>query len=120
MSVGSIWLRLSFYLLGSLAATITVDPKDPNLFGAGGTNASPFVLAYRNAQLEPLAHIINAVILISVLSNGSITIYSSSRHLLDSVIVGGGLAFLNVSNGGAEVFNWLSNLISLFSCLAGE
>lgn len=141
-AIGSIWLRLSFfYLLGSLVATINVDPKDPNLFGAGGTNASPFVLAYRDALLEPLAHITNAIILLSVLSNGSITIYSSSRTLVGlahlgmapkclmsadatgrpwfaivpSVILGGGLAFLNVSNGGAEVFNWLSNLISLFS-----
>lgn len=56
-AVGSIWLRLSlFYLLGSLMVTITVSSQDPTLFGAEGTNASPFVVAYRNASLPALAH----------------------------------------------------------------
>ncbi|UPK91784.1 hypothetical protein LCI18_002719 [Fusarium solani-melongenae] len=141
-SVGSIWLRLSaFYLLGTVAVSISTDPQNPDLFGNGGTNASPFVIAFRNSGLSPLAHITNAIILISVLSNGSITIYSSSRTLvglshlgmapkqlqwadsmgrpwvaiIPSVILGGGLAFLTLDNGGTEVFNWLSNLVSLLS-----
>ena len=50
--------------------TITVSPEDPNLFGGSGTNASPFVIAYRNAGIEPLADIMYAVIFISVLSTG--------------------------------------------------
>lgn len=79
-AVGSIWVRLSlFYILGSLMVTITVSPEDPNLFGGSGTNASPFVIAYRNAGLDPLAHIMNAVIFISVLSTGSISGYGGSR-----------------------------------------
>jgi amino acid transporter len=82
-AVGSIWLRLSlFYILGSLMITITVDPKDNNLFGAAGVNASPFVIAYRNAGLEPLAHIMNAVVFISVVSTGSISGYAGSRALM--------------------------------------
>lgn len=82
-AVGSIWLRLSlFYILGSLMVTITVDPKDPDLFGASGTNASPFVIAYRNAGLAPLAHIMNAVVFISVVSTGSIQVYAGSRTLM--------------------------------------
>ncbi|KAI9045463.1 amino acid transporter [Aspergillus affinis] len=141
-SVGSIWLRLSaFSLLGSLMVTISTDPHNASLLGAGGMNASPFVLAYRAADLSPLAYITNAVILVSVLSTGSITIYTTSRTLMGlahldmapkcmawadksgrpwygivpSVILGGGLAYLNVSQGGATVFNWLSNLVSLFT-----
>ena len=62
--------------------TITVDPKDNNLFGASGVNASPFVIAYRNAGLEPLAHIMNAVVFISVVSTGSISGYAGSRALM--------------------------------------
>ena len=82
-AVGSIWLRLSlFYIMGSLIVTITVSPNDPNLFGGSGTNASPFVIAYRNAGLQPLAHIMNAVIFISVLSTGSISGYAGSRTLV--------------------------------------
>lgn len=82
-AVSSIWLRLSlFYVLGSLMITITVSPKDPNLFGGSGVNASPFVIAYRNAGLAPLAHIMNAVIFISVLSTGSISAYGGSRTLM--------------------------------------
>lgn len=88
-AVGSIWLRLSlFYILGSLMVTITVSPYDPNLFGGSGTNASPFVIAYRNAGLGPLAHIMNAVIFISVLSTGSISGYAGARTLLGLAQVG--------------------------------
>jgi amino acid transporter len=141
-AVGSIWLRLSlFYILGSLMVTITVSPKDPNLFGGTGTNASPFVIAYRNAGIEPLAHIMNAVIFISVLSTGSISGYAGSRTLVGlaqigmapkqmlkadswgrpwfalvpTLLIGGGLAYLNVNNSGATVFGWFSNLTSLFT-----
>ncbi|KAB8236656.1 hypothetical protein ETB97_008943 [Aspergillus alliaceus] len=141
-AVGSIWLRLSlFYILGSLMVTITVDPHDQNLFGASGVNASPFVIAYRNAGLEPLAHIMNAVVFISVLSTGSISGYAGARSLMGlahaekapkifgkadragrplaglfiTLLIGGGLAYLNVSNSGAEVFTWFSNLTSLFT-----
>lgn len=90
-AVSSIWLRLSlFYVLGSLMITITVSPKDPNLFGGSGVNASPFVIAYRNAGLAPLAHIMNAVIFISVLSTGSISAYGGSRTLM-------GLTHLNLA-----------------------
>ncbi|KAF7532704.1 hypothetical protein G7054_g7729 [Neopestalotiopsis clavispora] len=141
-SVGSIWLRLSiFYVVGSIVVTIATDPKNPDLFGAGGTNSSPFVLAYRAAGLDPLAHVTNAVILISVLSNGSISIYTSSRTLVGlahlgmapkqmkkadhmgrpwyamvpSIALGFGLAFLNVNHSGSEVFTWLSSLVALFT-----
>lgn len=141
-AVGSIWLRLSlFYLLGALMVTINVDPMNKDIFGGSGTNASPFVIAYREAGLEPLAHMMNAVIFISVLSTGSIYLYSGSRTtmglahlgmapsifkkadktgrpwygLVLTLVLGGGLAFLNVNNSGSEVFSWLSALTSLFT-----
>ncbi|OJJ43608.1 hypothetical protein ASPZODRAFT_136061 [Penicilliopsis zonata CBS 506.65] len=141
-AVGSIWIRLSlFYILGALMVTITVSPEDPNLFGGSGTNASPFVIAYRNAGIPAMADIMNAVIFISVLSTGSISGYGGSRTLMGlshlgmapkifskadkhgrplaglaaTLIIGGGLAYLNVSTSGATVFSWLSNLTSLFT-----
>ncbi|KAI1215140.1 amino acid permease/ SLC12A domain-containing protein [Annulohypoxylon truncatum] len=141
-AVSSIWVRLSlFYLLGSLMITINVDPHNPNLFGQSGTNASPFVIAYFDAGLPALAHIMNAIILISVISTGSISGYGGSRTtmglahlqmapkkmqyadrkgrpwygLVPTFILGGGLAYLNVSESGSDVFTWFSNLTSLFT-----
>ncbi|KAF2500631.1 hypothetical protein BU16DRAFT_253956 [Lophium mytilinum] len=141
-AIGSIWLRLSlFYLLGSLMVTINVSPYNPDIFGGSGTNASPFVIAYREAGLQPLAHIMNAVIFISVLSTGSISGYGGSRTtmglahlgmaprqfaradktgrpwlgLLVTLVLGGGLAYLNVNNSASNVFTWFSNLTSLFT-----
>ena len=35
--------------------------------------------------------------------------------LIPTLIIGGGLAYLNVSNSGATVFGWFSNLTSLFT-----
>ncbi|KAI1774240.1 amino acid permease/ SLC12A domain-containing protein [Hypoxylon cercidicola] len=141
-AVGSIWLRLSlFYLLGSLMVSINVSPKNEDLFGQSGTNASPFVIAYRDAGIPVLAHMMNAVILISVISTGSISGYGGSRTtmglaylkmapkvfqkadksgrpwygLVPTFIIGGGLAYLNVSESGSDVFGWFSNLTSLFT-----
>lgn len=142
LAVGSIWLRLSlFYLLGSLMVTITVSPFDPDLFGGEGTNASPFVVAYRNAGIPVLAHFMNAIILLSVISCGSISGYAGSRTamglaylgmapkqfkkadklgrpwygLVPTLLLGGGLGYLNVNRSGSEVFGWFSNLTSLFT-----
>lgn len=87
-AVGSLWLRLPlFYLLGSLMVTINVSPDDENLVGAEGMNASPFVVAYRNAGIPVLAHMMNAIILISVISCGSISGYVGARTTM-------GLAYL--------------------------
>lgn len=91
-AVNSIWIRLAlFYLIGSLMVTITVDPNDPDLFGASdvtGTQASPFVIAYKNSGLEPLAHIMNFIIFISVLSTGSISGYAGARTLVGLAEIG--------------------------------
>ena len=82
-AISSIWLRLGiFYILGSLMVTLTVDPKDPNLFGGSGSNASPFVVAFQNAGLPVMSHITNAVIFVSVISTGSISGYGGSRMLM--------------------------------------
>jgi yeast amino acid transporter len=82
-AVSSIWIRLSlFYILGSLMITINVDPKNEDIFGGTGTNASPFVIMFRQAGVQPLAHMMNAVIFISVLSTGTISGFAGARTLL--------------------------------------
>ena len=82
-AVASIWIRLSlFYILGSLIITINVSPTNEDIFGGSGTNASPFVIMYRQAGVQPLAHMMNAVIFISVLSTGTISGFAGARTLL--------------------------------------
>ncbi|KAL4909176.1 hypothetical protein BDW74DRAFT_165767 [Aspergillus multicolor] len=139
-AVNAIWLRLSlFYILGALIVSITVSPLNENLFGGEGVNASPFVIAFRDAELPGLAHAMNAVIFISVLSCGNAQAYAATRTLVGlaeigmapsflqkcdkqgrpyyavalTFLVGGGLCYLNVSNSGATVFGWFSSLTSL-------
>ncbi|KAH8689119.1 histidine permease [Talaromyces proteolyticus] len=139
-AVNTIWLRLSaFYIIGSLVVTITVSPKDKDLFGGQGINASPFVIAFRNAGVPGLAHAMNAVIFISVLSSGNAQAYIATRTLVGlaninmapqifgkcdrvgrpwaaivlTFLIGGGLSYLNVSESGATIFGWFSSLTAL-------
>ncbi|KAE8151425.1 amino acid permease/ SLC12A domain-containing protein [Aspergillus avenaceus] len=139
-AVNSIWLRLTlFYVIGGSMVTITVSPKDPDLFGGAGVNASPYVIAFRNAGISGLAHAMNAVIFISVVSSGNAQAYAATRTVVGlanlnmapaifkrcdrlgrpwaaiiiTFLVGGGLSYLNVSNSGATVFGWLSSLTAL-------
>ena len=139
-AVNSIWMRLGlFYIVGSLMVSITVSPKDPNLFGGSGTNASPFVIAFRNAGIPGLAHAMNAIIFISVFSSGNANAYAATRTVVGLAeigmapkffakcdrfgrpwfaialvfIIGGGLCYLNVDASGSNVFTWFSNLTSL-------
>jgi amino acid transporter len=58
--------------------------NDPNLLNGNGStdaNASPFVIAVRNAGIAAVPSIMNAVILIAVLSVGNSAVYGSSRTL---------------------------------------
>lgn len=88
-AVTSIWIRLAlFYLIGSLMVTITVSPSNPSLFGGSGTQASPYVIAYKESGLMPLAHIMNFIIFISVLSTGSISGYAGARTLVGLAQIG--------------------------------
>ncbi|KAL4802002.1 amino acid permease/ SLC12A domain-containing protein [Aspergillus unguis] len=141
-AISSVWLRLSlFYILGSFVVTITVDPNNPDLFGGSGGSTSPFVIAYQAAGLPALAHMTNAVIFISIVSAGGISGFAGARMLMGlshlnlapkifgradsqgrplaglavTILGGGALAYMNVSASGSDVFEWLSNLTSLFT-----
>lgn len=99
---------------------------------AQNANASPFVIAARLAGVGVLPDIINAVLLTVVLSAANSNVYSGSRIIVGLAQEGfaprfmrktskggvpyyavgftamfGLLGFLNVSNAGADVFNWL-------------
>ncbi|GAB7328875.1 hypothetical protein MBLNU13_g00746t1 [Cladosporium sp. NU13] len=77
------WRILLFYMVSLTIAGLLVPYDDPRLLGSSSTdaNASPFVIAIRDASIAGLPSVMNAVILIAVLSVGNSSIYASSRTL---------------------------------------
>ena len=57
------------------------DPMLLNGTSSSDANASPFVIAVRNAGIQGVPSIMNAVILIAVLSVGNSSVYGASRTL---------------------------------------
>ncbi|KIX93917.1 uncharacterized protein Z520_10254 [Fonsecaea multimorphosa CBS 102226] len=139
-AVNTVWIRLGlFYVGGAFFTTLCVDPRDPDLFGASGTNASPFNIAMLRAGLPNAAHVMNGIILISVLSCGNAGAYASSRipvglahigmapkiflktdargrpwpSIMLTFVVGGGISYLNASASASQVFVWLARLVGL-------
>ncbi|KAJ5112772.1 hypothetical protein N7532_000817 [Penicillium argentinense] len=105
---------------------------------ANNANASPFVIAAKRAGVNVLPSIINAVLLTVVLSAANSNVYSGSRILVGLAHEGfaprffvkttkwgvpywsvlftalfGLLGFLNVSNAGSTVFDWLMQIAGL-------
>lgn len=105
---------------------------------ANNANASPFVIAANRAGVSALPSIINAVLLTVVLSAANSNVYSGSRILVGMAHEGfaprffvattkwgvpywsvlftavfGLLGFLNVSNAGSTVFEWLLQIAGL-------
>ena len=132
------WRLIFFYVAGSLAISMIVSSDDPLLLGGGtGAGASPWAIAAKRAGTKGLDSVINAVILTSAWSSGNSYLFLASRTLYSMALVGNAprifgrctksgipyvataasacfclLAYLNVSDSGATVFNWFVNLIN--------
>ncbi|KAK1054144.1 hypothetical protein LTR33_014284 [Friedmanniomyces endolithicus] len=133
-----------FYGFGSLAIGILVPHNDSRLLSPdSNASASPFVIGIQNAGIHGLNHAINAAILTSAWSAGNAFLYSGSRTLYSlslshqaprifSRTTSHGvayaavlatwlvacLAYLNVSNSGARVFIWFSNISTISGFIA--
>lgn len=73
---------LFFYFLSIFVVGLLVPFDSDRLMGSGHNNGapvSPYVIAIESAGIKVVPHIINAVILIAVLSVGNSAFYSSSR-----------------------------------------
>ncbi|KAJ6127186.1 Arginine permease CAN1 [Penicillium sp. IBT 18751x] len=128
-----------FYVLSVFFIGLLV-PSDNKELLTGTTNAaaSPFVIAAKLAGIKVLPSLINAVLLIVVLSAANANVYSGSRMLIGlaqerfapafftktnkggvpyygvaATAAFGLLGFLNVSNSGSTVFNWLLNITTV-------
>ncbi|KAF8861805.1 hypothetical protein BDZ45DRAFT_671624 [Acephala macrosclerotiorum] len=138
-----VWRLAIFYGFSSLIIGVIVPSDDPDLLGASNASASPFVLGIQRAGISGLNHAINAAILTSAWSAGNSFLYSGSRVLYSmslskqapkffSITNKRGvpyvavlftwafslLAYLNVSNTGATVFNWFVNISTISGFIA--
>ncbi|KAI0781042.1 dicarbixylic amino acid permease [Trametes elegans] len=137
---------LVFYVGGVFVIGLIVPSTDQSLFVANkskaGAAASPFVVATTLAGIKVLNHIINAAILLFVLSAANSDLYIGTRTLYALAAQGQapkifarvnrmgvpypalifctcfcGLVFLNVSSSSAKVFGWFVNLVSTFGAI---
>ncbi|RCH86207.1 hypothetical protein CU098_006344, partial [Rhizopus stolonifer] len=76
------WRIIIFYLGSVFVMGMLIPWNDPrNLSGSGSVTVSPFTIVFELAGLSSVAHIMNAVILITVLSCANSGMYVSSRML---------------------------------------
>lgn len=140
------WRIFGFYVVCALLIGTLVRYDDRRLLSGSSdydAKASPFVISIENAGISVFPSVMNAVILISVLSVGNSSIYGSSRTLaalaeqgqapklfkyidrkgrpLIAILLAsslGALAFAAASNVQVQLFNWLialSGLSSIFT-----
>ena len=140
------WRITLFYILSLLFVGLLVRSDDDRLLGANpliDVNASPFVLAAKDAGLIGFDSFMNVVIMVSVISIGMSGVYGGSRTLtalaeqgyapkifayidrtgrpiysVAVILICGLLAYVNISASGPTVFDWLlalSGLAALFT-----
>ncbi|CEP12046.1 hypothetical protein [Parasitella parasitica] len=139
------WRIVLFYILSILIIGLIIPYDDPQLLNNDVTDISisPFTLVFLKAGIAPAAHVMNAVILTTVLSAGNSGLYASSRTLLDLAIEGkapkifkkitkngipiycvlltaaiGMLAFLTSLFGNGIVYSWLMNISGVAGFIA--
>ncbi|KAI9493285.1 amino acid permease/ SLC12A domain-containing protein [Zychaea mexicana] len=134
-AVNQVFYRIVvFYMMCILVIGLCIPYTDPDLLrGNDDISVSPFTLVFRLAGAEWAAHLMNAIILTTMISAGNSGVYSSSRTLLAMAENGsaprfftrlnrwgvplccliGCLAFLTSLFSSGVVFNWLTNLTSV-------
>lgn len=88
-----------FYVCGALVIGVIVPYNNDDLLkGTGNGASSPFVIGIKNAGINVLDHIVNAVILTSAWSSGNSYLYASTRSLLGLAKEGYAPKFLDKAN----------------------
>ncbi|KAG0180370.1 hypothetical protein DFQ28_008991 [Apophysomyces sp. BC1034] len=77
------WRIIIFYLGSVFVMGMVIPANDPHNLSEGSktVTVSPFTLVFEKAQLQSVSHIMNAVILITVLSCANSGLYVASRML---------------------------------------
>lgn len=139
------WRIAIFYVVSLTIVGLLVPYNEPRLLSgtsSADAKASPFVIAITNAGIDALDSVMNAVIMIAILSVGNASVYGSSRTLaalaeqgqaprilayidrqgrpLIAILVAaavGCLCFLAVSSRRADAFEWMVAISGLSSIL---
>lgn len=112
------WRILIFYVGMFFFIGILIPYDDPKLLAKGSkTAASPLTIALEEAGVGAAASVINAIIVIAVISAGNSSLYVSSRTLLFMARNGKAPKILGkVNKAGVP---WVALLFSnLFACIA--
>ena len=125
------------YVISVFGLTLTCPSDAPELVSGGaGAGSSPFVIGIMTAGIKLLDHIVNSIILCSAWSAGNVYMYLGSRSIYSLAVAGNApkiftrctrsgipyyavaasalwapLAYLNVSDSGANVFSWFINIM---------
>lgn len=93
------------------------DPMLLNGTSSSDANASPFVIAVRNAGIEAVPSIMNVVILVAVLSVGNSSVYGASRTLAALADMGMAPKFLGyVDRSGRPLAAIIASSLVGFLC----
>ncbi|KAJ6601660.1 amino acid permease/ SLC12A domain-containing protein [Mycena sp. CBHHK59/15] len=117
------------FILGALSVGILVPHTDPNLLASTttrrGAGTSPYVIAMEHLHIKGLAHVVNALVMLSIFSAGNSYVFSSSRALCNNqgvlvycvsvTMLFSLLAFLQVSHNSAVVLQWITRFITVAS-----
>lgn len=116
-----VFYRIIFlFIIPLFMIGLLVPYNSPDLLGAGGskTHSSPFVIAVSSVRVVP--HIVNAVILLAVLSVGNSALFCSSRTLQSLAEQGYAPKYFNYIDASGRPLRALicASIIGLFSFIA--
>ncbi|RLL94353.1 hypothetical protein CFD26_102214 [Aspergillus turcosus] len=111
------WRILIFYIGTMFFIGILLPYNDKRLLGSSSNAASsPLTIALTDAGILPAAHLINALIVISVISAGNGSLYVASRTLLFMARNGKAPRFIGRTNTAGVP--WVALIFSnLFTCI---
>jgi amino acid transporter len=93
---------LVFFILGALSVGVLVPYTDASLLATAaarpGAGTSPYVIAMERLRLGGLAHVVNALVMLSIFSAGNSYVYTSSRILFGLALEGRVPRILSVCN----------------------
>lgn len=142
----TLWRIVCFYIVGVLVLGMSVPYTNEQLIGATNSKtsaaASPFVIAVQLAQIPVFPDVVNACLLVFVVSAANSDIYVGSRTLFGLAHDGQApgifrhtnakgvplwgvgltslftvLAYMNVTESSSKVFGYLVSLVTVFGTL---
>ncbi|KAJ1951268.1 hypothetical protein FBU59_000265, partial [Linderina macrospora] len=115
-AITTVFFRILVFYVGSILVIGMIIPyDDPNLLNAHSVKdvaISPFVLMFKRAGLGPAEHVVNAVILTTVVSAGNSGLYACTRMLHAMAMSGAApKVFAKCTKRGVPIFSLVFVLV---------